>query len=283
MKKILLSIVALLSTVYVMAQEQFYVVMKDGSVESYPVEKVDSLTFEKIDADKIMGFSDLMREIDALNKKVDSLAALVANCCCRDTVSTDTIISHPYVDLGLESGSLWATYNIGASVPEEYGDYFTWGETEAATVDYDTMNYKWRLVEYDTLKVKGVIDANDNLTSGYDAATVNWGDEWRMPTNEEILELVALENEEFELNGVNGRLFHGTNGNTLFIPYAGYRISSGLTRNDEYGTCWSATTAKYVGYYGSAYKLHAESSKVGSNAFYGCAYARSIRPVLKTK
>jgi len=101
-------------------------------------------------------------------------------------IPSDTLTSnHPYVDLGLPSGTLWATYNVGASKPEEYGDYFAWGETEPKEV-YDWNTYKWG-------KIILKYNSEDGLTTLLpedDAATANWGKEWRMPTTEEQRELV---------------------------------------------------------------------------------------------
>ena len=108
-----------------------------------------------------------------------------------DTTSSD----HEYVDLGLPSGTLWATCNIGATKPEEFGDYFAWGETEPKEV-YDWSTYKWcggsaiSMTKYCTNDNYGNVDNKKKLEAEDDAAIANWGSEWRMPTSEEQKELV---------------------------------------------------------------------------------------------
>ncbi len=141
-----------------------------------------------------------------------------------------TLNGHEFVDLGLPSGTLWATCNVGAESPEEYGDYFAWGETVPKTT-YDWNNYKWCNGEYNQL-TKYCVDSEvgyngfiDNLTilqSDDDAATVNWGEEWRMPDYGQWRELLA--NTTFiwtTQNDVAGCLLTSNNGKSLFLPAAG--------------------------------------------------------------
>ena len=135
---------------------------------------------------------------------------------------------HAYVDLGLPSGLLWATCNIGANAPEEYGDYFAWGETTPK----DTYTY-------------GNYTYSDNpaiLPPDHDAATANWGEGWRMPTKAEFEELYNHTTVTWTTqNGVNGRLFTASNGNSLFLPAAGYRFDSSLDGAGSYGLYWSSS------------------------------------------
>ena len=157
---------------------------------------------------------------------------------------------HDYVDLGLPSGTLWATCNVGASRPEDYGDYFAWGETTAK----DT--YNWSTYRYcngsSTTLTKYCYDANygnngftDNLTtlqSSDDAATANWGNGWRMPTSTEMQELIDNCTFEWTIqNGVNGGKFTGPNGNSIFMPAAGYHNASGIMHVDSRGNYGSAS------------------------------------------
>ena len=99
-----------------------------------------------------------------------------------------------YVDLGLPSGTLWATRNVGATYPDDYGDYFAWGETEPKN-NYDWNSYKWCNGSYTTLTKYclninyGVHDGLTELKLEDDAAYVNWGSSWRMPTHEQQQEL----------------------------------------------------------------------------------------------
>ena len=138
--------------------------------------------------------------------------------------------SHEYVDLGLPSGTLWATMNVGANSPEEYGDYFAWGETTPKDV-YDWSTYKWCMGSFNTLTkycdnsdygYNGFTDGKTELDPEDDAATANWGPEWRMPSIEQIEELMDNCTTEWTTrNGVNGRLFTSNiNGASLFLPAA---------------------------------------------------------------
>ncbi|MCR5040276.1 MAG: fibrobacter succinogenes major paralogous domain-containing protein [Bacteroidales bacterium] len=154
---------------------------------------------------------------------------------------------HAYVDLGLPSGTLWATCNIGASRPEDYGNYYTWGETQTKDT-YNLSNYQYcmgssnTITKYCSNSSYGYNGFTDNLTTLLpedDAATVKWGSDWRMPTREEWEELL---NNTYHpgatQNGVYGRLFTGTNGNSIFLPTAGDRDSE-FYSSGSYGHYWS--------------------------------------------
>ena len=154
---------------------------------------------------------------------------------------------HEYVDLGLPSGLLWATCNVGASSPEDYGDYFAWGETQPKDYyDWSTYQYgnDWnQLTKYCNTSNYGYNGFTDNLTTLLpedDAATANWGSDWRMPTKEEWQELYNNTTHTWTTqNGVEGRLFTASNGNSLFLPAAGYRSNSSLYSAGSYGNYWS--------------------------------------------
>ena len=161
---------------------------------------------------------------------------------------------HDYVDLGLPSGTLWATCNIGATTPEGYGDYFAWGETEPKDY-YEWSTYKYcnegnwtGLTKYCSSNSFGYLHFIDDLTvleAVDDAATANWGSGWCMPTEDQWEELCQnTSNSWTTQNGINGRLFTASNGNTLFLPAAGNRWESNtnLTTNNGdsgFGNYWS--------------------------------------------
>ena len=161
--------------------------------------------------------------------------------------------SHTYVDLGLPSGTLWATCNIGASSPEEYGDYFAWGEIEPKTLSYEWSTYKWNgpvtymaLTKYCTSRNFGYNNFVDNkihLDAEDDAAYVNWGPSWRMPNIPQIQELCSPNCTWHwtTLNGVNGQLVTGPNGNTIFLPASGYRYMGSLYDVGTSGSGWGLT------------------------------------------
>lgn len=137
------------------------------------------------------------------------------------------------VDLGLRSRTLWAKYNIGATSPEEYGDYFAWGEVEGVIkgkLHFYWNTYKWctdvrgeELTKYNTADSLGIVDNKLELDLEDDAAYVNWGPNWRMPTWGQILELMQSCTWEREmLNEVEGYKLTGPNGNTIFFPAGGW-------------------------------------------------------------
>lgn len=151
-----------------------------------------------------------------------------------------------WVDLGLPSGTLWATCNVGANSPEEYGDYFAWGETFSKDY-YDWTTYKWCNGSMDGITkysygVNGFAGFKSELEPEDDVAYVHWGPSWRMPT-------LAQQDELREhctwtwttLNGVNGCLVTGPNGNSIFLPAAGYRWREMLlgVGEDSDGINWS--------------------------------------------
>ena len=184
---------------------------------------------------------------------------------------------HEWVDLGLPSGTLWATCNVGASAPEDYGDYFAWGETEPKDY-YDWDTYKWcngsddSMTKYCTDGIhgyNGFKDGKTELDPEDDAAYVNWGPSWRMPTSEQQKELCEKCSSTWTtLNGVSGRLFTGPNGNTLFLPAAGYRWRKSLNAAGLLGFYWSRTL--YPDRSHVAYLLHFDSGRV-----YWTNYIRS--------
>ena len=157
---------------------------------------------------------------------------------------------HAYVDLGLPSGLLWATCNVGADNPEDYGDYFAWGETQPKDT-YNWSNYQYCNGDYNTLTkycnnasygYNGFTDDLTTLLPEDDAATANWGSDWRMPTEEEWQELYNNTTCTWTTqNGVNGQLFTAANGNSLFLPAAGYRYLTSLYSAGGNGNYWSSS------------------------------------------
>lgn len=133
-----------------------------------------------------------------------------------------------YVDLGLPSGTLWATRNLGASTPEEYGDYYAWGEVKEALLYRDSFKqYKWRqgknkIRKYNTNSNYGKVDNKTELDFIDDAAYMNLGSKWRIPSYDQIMELKeACEWIWVTCNGYNGYVVKGPNGNSIFLPAAG--------------------------------------------------------------
>ncbi|MBO4416715.1 MAG: hypothetical protein J5801_01180 [Bacteroidales bacterium] len=169
------------------------------------------------------------------------------------------------VDLGLPSGLKWASCNVGANAPEEYGDYFAWGDVEPnytsqnpltwkdGKTGYDWVSYRFhtsgdswtnvKFSKYNTISSYGPVDNKTVLDPEDDAAAVNWGGSWRMPTSADWTE---LRNEcswtWTTQNGVSGRLITGNNGNSIFLPAAGTRGGVGLADVGSYGRYWTRSS-----------------------------------------
>lgn len=143
----------------------------------------------------------------------------------------------------------WAEHNLGASSPEEYGDYYSWGETETKS-NYSWSTYKWgasftTLTKYNTMSSKGTVDNKTELDSEDDVAHVKLGGKWRIPTDAEWAELRKLCTWTWTSNyngtGVTGRIVTGPNGKSIFLPAAGYQTDTDLDSAGTYGEYWSSS------------------------------------------
>ena len=195
------------------AQRQMYV-WQDGVKTTYEVANVDSITFSKVE-----------------NPDIPQTG------------------NHEYVDLGLSVK--WATCNVGATKPEEYGDYFAWGETQPKSI-YDWSTYKWcngsynTLTKYNNRSSYGTVDNKTTLELSDDAARANWGGSWRMPTDAELTELrEQCTWTGTTQNGVYGYKVtskkSGYTNKSIFLPAAGCRKFSSLYYAGSYGNYWSSS------------------------------------------
>jgi len=206
---------------------------------------------------------------DAATKKyVDEIIATMQaqNAELQETIEHLNIIvrtGHDFVDLGLPSGTLWATCNVGATNPEDFGDYFAWGETTTKTT-YNSSTYTYS-------------DNPTTLPSSADAATANWGSGWRMPTYDELNELRTNCTVTWTTqSGVNGRLFTGPNGNSIFLPAAGYRLGSELDGAGSRGYYWSSSLITDSTNYARRLYFASDDYYMGN---YGRCYGFTVRPV----
>lgn len=228
--------------------------------------------------------------------------ALLFAACEKDSKNepnqkNGTENGHEWVDLGLPSGLKWATCNVGATNPEGYGDYFAWGETSPKTT-YNLSTYKfirsgsssWASITKYTIPdgqksgiwYNGDTFIGDNKTTldlADDAAHVNWGGSWRMPTKAEQDEL--RDNctwTETTKNGVNGYLIKSKkNNNSIFLPASGCRHNSSLSSVGYYGGYWSSSLRS--GYSSGAYILVHGGGPVDWSGNYNRIYGQSVRPV----
>lgn len=199
------------------------------------------------------------------------LALIFTFSCSNDDLAEFN--GHEYVDLGLPSGTLWATCNVGAKSPEDYGDYFAWGETEgyfSGKTNFNLQNYKW------AANNKLTLDPED------DVAHVRWGGNWRMPTVSEQRELLA--NCTFTwttMNGVYGCKVTGKNGNSIFLPAGGY-ITGEKHQVGEQGKFNSSSLETFPSQYNNhdCYFLRIRNSY--GEIFADCRESgRSVRPVCR--
>lgn len=216
-----------------------------------------------------------------MKKITKAVAALILTTfCVVGSMNAQTHNGHAYVDLGLPSGTLWATCNVGANMPEGYGDYFAWGETEPKSI-YNESTYKYCNNEYGNQLTKycnntflGYNGFTDNLTillPEDDAATANWGSGWCMPTIAQWGELYQNTTHTWTTqNGVNGRLFTASNGNSLFLPATGSRWRDELSRVGARGYYWSSSlytdypiSAGYFHFRSGDYYVNSDSRSTG--------------------
>ena len=178
------------------------------------------------------------------------------------------------MDLGLPSGTKWATCNVGASKPEEYGGYYAWGETEEKEVYSQDAYMYYKNGEYVNL-------GSDISGTKYDVAHVKWGGNWCMPTKDDIKELLDNCTSEWTtLNGVNGRKFTSNiNGNSIFLPAAGYRWLGDLGYAGENGYYWSST--QNPDYSDGAYYLYFYSGNARWRYYLDRFSGQSVRPVVR--
>ncbi|MCQ2198331.1 MAG: hypothetical protein MJZ19_01255 [Paludibacteraceae bacterium] len=202
MKKNILTILSCLASCFSMADNEIVVVYKDGGEHHFHVDNV-----------KQIFLTQDTTEIDVSNWK-GSVTGVISN--------------YPYVDLGLPSGTLWAVYDVGAKAPSETGSRYAWGEVLPKDI-YTSETYKWAefddclLTKYCSNSKYGTVDSLFALQPEDDAATFNWGKDWRTPTSKEIDELIQGCKWECLRNPAGA--YRGTskvNGNVIYLPQTNY-------------------------------------------------------------
>lgn len=225
--------------------------------------------------------------------------ALAAVCimpsCEKDPkpneTTTGTLNGHEWVDLGLPSGTLWATCNVGADTPESYGDYFAWAETEPKTtftwINYKYCNGAWdKLTKYCTMSKFGDNGFTDDLTELQlqdDAARVKWGNGWLTPSKEQWTELYKNTTHEWMTqNGVTGCLVTGSNGNCIFLPAAGQYVDA-ISLDGQNASYWSSSLFTDMAGEAWLFDFNAYSdSEYSGNFGYICG-GLPVRPVCSKK
>lgn len=218
--------------------------------------------------------------------------AIMATSCKKDENNNKTDgITHEFVDLGLPSGVKWATCNVGAASPTDFGDYFAWGEIQPYYTSLNPLTWKegksagyaWGSYSFTNGSGEEIgtqpCGTNGNLTLEHDAARANWGGVWRMPTAAEIEEL--LNNTDCTMvteGGVYGMMCTNKSDASkyIFLPAAGYFDGTSRNHVGERGYCWSAT--RYSSDSSSAYYLffYSTDESHGIDSRY---FGFTVRPV----
>lgn len=173
---------------------------------------------------------------------------------------------HMYVDLGLPSGTLWSVCNMGADKPEEFGEYYAWGETSTKS------SYNWN-----TYSIGSELDSLPTLDEAHDAAASSWGYGWRMPSREDFDEIVTYCTMTWTTrSGVNGYLVTGTNGNTMFLPASGGRGDGNIYESGSCGFYW--LNSVYTDDTQFAWGFLFDANSFSETSYYRM-YGQSIRPV----
>ncbi|MBP5703417.1 MAG: hypothetical protein J6X12_01800 [Paludibacteraceae bacterium] len=194
--------------------------------------------------------------------------------------------AHMFVDLGLPSGTLWATCNVGGENYILGGDFFAWGETEAKE-SYYTNNYKWydedsEYTPSNQMSKYNLIDGLKKLLPEDDAATVNWGTDWEMPTIEQFHELCQYCTIS-RYTPHYGVMFTGPNGNSIFLPSKGYMFGSYNYNDNGEISYWSSSlnSATESAFY--AGMLYGQTTKETAPINYSRYTGHNVRPVLVKK
>ena len=228
MKKVFLTLAVFVMAIYAKAQMNQYFWYQGKLMMGNSIAQIDSVTFVNEDTDSILIY--LPRTIIKTIEVHDTMYVIV-----HDTVSQKNgYMGHEYVDLGLPSELLWATCNIGAESINQAGDYYAWGETET----------KYSYTNETYIYSNNRITLNDISTTQYDAARVNWGGEWKMPSRNDVAELTAnCTRKDTTINGVQGLIFRGSNGNYIFVPCCGHKDANGVIGEPEGIGFWTSTAS----------------------------------------
>lgn len=202
--------------------------------------------------------------------------------CIRPVIPGERIPSEA-VDLGLPSGTKWASTNIGTALPEGEGSFFAWGESYTKPY-YDYTYYVHcngtpkTLIKYCTNPEYGTTDFKTSLEAADDAATTLWGESWRMPTTADINELI--DNCTWTLDSINDQLgFYvtGKNGNKIFIPMAGTKYQQSWEYANKRGYYWTSDLDASGDMYGVGLFLSRKGAQIGVQ--YSRGSGHNIRPV----
>lgn len=253
--------------------DMFCITMPDGSQQNYERNEIRTITYKggsergDVNSDGNVDVADIGAVIDIMAGNEEAMGAYTK--CPND--------DHPHrIDLGLPSGTKWACCNVGALRPEGYGDLFAWGETTMKDSEYTWGTY----THSDDGTIYTLHDLGiDIAKTAYDAAAVNLGSNWRMPTFEQLKELYDNTTAAWTtLNGTNGMKFTGRNGASIFLPAAGYWQGDAVQSESYTGYYWTSNADMNYSY--RAYCLYISNTSPFKVITFKEEYiGQSVRPV----
>ena len=215
--------------------------------------------------------------MDVLTKRYVEIFVTVENSPSQSCLTCPDD-HHPHlIDLGLPSGTKWACCNVDTDYPEKqsptnYGGYYAWGETETKNV-YTEVTYLYASGDQ--------FLGSDIAGTEYDVAHVKWGGYWQMPTSEQLEELFLNCNYSWTtINGINGGMFSGKNGNCIFLPASGVGADLGIQSIGEYGLYWSSDSRKVNYDVIIDYVLYFSDKYIDKDYYSGRFYGSPVRPVV---
>ena len=234
------------------------------------LEKAEQLAVaqrEKEEAEQVKAEQERKKQEEAKRVEESRVAEEQAKRVAEEKKKyTGTLSGHEYVDLGLSTW--WATCNVGASTPSEYGNYYAWGEITA----------KWDFENTYTLNSSPGIGKDISGTK-YDAASANWGNDWCMPTKSQWEELISKCNWEWTTHGNHkGWKITGPSGQSIFLPAAGWYLGKyGNTIAETYCKYWSSTLS-----YEYSFDAYAYDGQDRDMEGYSTEYGMTVRPVVSS-
>ena len=207
--------------------------------------------------------SYIVEYIDNEGNISEQVCTVLTGTTCRPIID-----GHEYVDLGLPSGTKWATMNIGASVEAQIGNYYQYGKGSA---------------QYAATSGQSDYSGTENpLSMSVDSARQVWGGRWHTPTKTQVEELIANTShqytENFECTGVSGVIRTASNGNYIFLPACGQYLSGSLDFT-SLALLWTSTPNTYNGNK-TAYFIDGSTTDIRVRGDLGRSYGRPIRPVV---
>ena len=194
-----------------------------------------------------LGFSRKFLQLEFLSMRHcgNSVRPVIIYGPTQETNSFCPDDNHPHlINLGLPSGTKWACCNVDATKPEDFGGFYAWGETK------EKDEYTWGTYIHCAGSADTCLDLDDDICgTQYDVAHVKWGGSWQMPSLEQIQELNSkCKHEWINMNGIEGKKYTGPNGESIFLPAAGYRFDSDCYDHGDDGDYWTGTSGTSYSY-----------------------------------